>query len=312
MSTQTFNRSRIVDIKDRLRELKIPFKSNLRKRDLYDLLAARQVSPPIETTEDNTAAIVKIQAAWRGHYTRKMLELRGNAAFNRQLCSNDIDPISLNPIEDLPMKFFFSYRAADGRYYGFDINSLKKCLDNSQTKNPFNREAFSWRTLQDIHECYGSSPTAEAAEASSSSFCKRGRPERKVNTRERAFEIFHNFHLSSGFFVDETWFLDLGRRDLITFYKRLFTIIRLRSPAAFREMCDTADQSGLRFFDLYDDICGRAIYNTPKMQQLILAELENLVEVQSTQDDKVTAIIWILIALTQTTSRAAIALPFLS
>ena len=112
--------------------------------------------------------------------------------------------------------------------------------------------------------------------------------------------------------MDETWFLDLGRRDLINFYKRLFTIIRLRSPAAFRQMCDTADISGLRFFDLYDDICGRAIYNTPKMQQLILLELENLVDVQSTQDDKVTAIIWILIALTQSTSRAAVALPFLS
>ena len=134
MSTQTFNRSRIVDIKDRLRELKIPFKSNLRKRDLYDLLAARQVAAPIETTVDNTAAIVKIQAAWRGRYTRKMLELRGNAAFNRQLCSNDIDPISLNPIEDLPMKFFFSYRAADGRYYGFDINSLKSVWTTPRRK----------------------------------------------------------------------------------------------------------------------------------------------------------------------------------
>lgn len=311
MNTRTFNSSRIVDIKDKLRELKVPFKSNLRKRDLYDLLAARQASTPIQTNEDNTAAIVKIQAAWRGRYTRNTLKLRGKAAFNRRLCSNDIDPISLNPIEDLPMKVFFSYKADDGRYYGFDINSLKKCLDNAQTKNPFNREAFSCQTLHDIQACYNRSPAAMEAEASSS-VGRRGRSERKINTRERAFEIFHNFHLSSGFFVDENWFLDFGRKDLINFYQRLFSIIRLRSPAAFREMCNTADISGLKLFDLYDDICARAIYNTPKMQQLILLELENLVDIQCTQDDKVTAIIWILIALTQSSSRAAVALPFLS
>ncbi len=308
----TFNNSRIVDIKNKLREMKVPFKSNLRKRDLYDLLAARQSSTRrLETTEENVASVIKIQAAWRGRYTRKMLALRGYAAFNRYLCSNDIDPISLNPIEDLPMRSFFSYRADDGRIYGFDIDSLKKCLDNAQTKNPFNREAFSWRTLQDIHDCYAASPAAAAEEANSSSICKRGRSG-KFNTRERAFEIFHNFHLSSGFFVDETWFLDLSRRDLINFYRRLYTIIRLRSPAAFREMFNSSGVSGLKFFDLYDDICGRAVYNTPKMQQLILLELENLVAVQSTHDDKVTAIIWVLIALTQSTSRAAVALPFLS
>jgi hypothetical protein len=210
------------------------------------------------------------------------------------------------------MNVFFSYRAKDGRYYGFDTNSLKRLLDNAQTKNPFNREAFSYETLQDIHACYSISPAALADEASSSSAGKRGRPERRINTRERAFEIFHKFHLSSGFFVDENWFLDFNRKDLINFYQRLFSIIRLRSPAAFGEMCNTADMSGLKFFDLYDDICARTIYNTPKMQQLILLELENLVDVQRTQDDKVTAIIWILIALTQSSHRAAFALPFLS
>jgi hypothetical protein len=304
----TFNNARITDIKNNLRELKIPFKSNLRKRDLYDLLAARQTpGQAFIINEENTAAVIKIQAVWRGRYTRQMLELRGNAAFNRQLCSNDIDPISLNPIEDLPMKLFFSYRADDGRYYGFDINSLKKCLDNSQLKNPFNREAFSSDTLYDIHACYASS-TSSTDEANG----KRERSERKINTRERAFEIFHNFHLSSGFFVDESWYLDLGRKDLINFYKRLFTIIRLRSPAAFHDMCNQANISGLKFFDLYDDICSRPIYNTPKMQQMILLELEAIVNIQRTQDDKVTAIIWVLIALTQSSHRAAIALPFLS
>lgn len=302
----SFNRSRIVEIKNKLRELKIPFKSNLRKRDLYDLLAARIVAAPIETSVHNISAIVKIQAAWRGRYTRKMLALRGNAAFNRELCSNDIDPISLDPINDLPMKAFFSYRADDGRYYGFDISSLKKCLDNEQLKNPFNREAFSCVTLHRIDMCY---EAAGFPKVSSSSYSSRSvQADGKVDTRKKAFEIFHNFHLASGFFIDENWFLNLKRPDVIAFFKKLYHIIRVRSPSAFYEMCEEQDTSVFGFFDLYDNICA-GVYNTAKMRQMILKELENLVE---TQDDKITAIIWVLLALTQVSESAAMGLPFLA
>ena len=297
----SFSRSRIVEMKNRLRELEIPFKSNLKKRDLYDLLAARAVSAPIETSIPKILAIVKIQAAWRGRYTRKMLALRGNAAFNRELCSNDIDPISLDPIKDLPMRTFFSYMADDGRYYGFDITSLKKCLDNEQLKNPFNREEFSFETLHRIHVCYETRVPIV-------SLSKSGRTGSKVDTRTKAFEIFHNFHLASGFFIDENWFLNLQRPDLIAFFKKLYHIIRVRSPSAFYEMCEEEDTSVFGFFDLYDNICA-GMYNTAKMRQMILKELENLVE---TQEDKITAIIWILLALTQASESAAMGLPFLA
>ena len=300
----SFNSSKISNIKRQLKELQIPFKSNLRKRDLYDLLAARKVAAPLVKSKENISAVITIQAAWRGRYTRKMLALRGNAAFCRELCSNDIDPISLDPVKDLPMKVFFSYMADDGRYYGFDINSLKKCLNNGQTKNPFNREDFSCMVIHQIHLCYDASTKEQDTELSLPA--KGRRCNRKFNTKEKAFEIFHNFHLASGFFIDENWFLDLNRANLVVFFQKLYQIIRIRSPMAFFEMCEEQNPSW-DFFELYDKIC-MGIYNTSKMRQLILEALENVV---NSQIDKTTAIIWILLALTQVSEPASMQLSFL-
>ena len=94
---------------------------------------------------------LKIQKKWRGYLRRSMNALKGEACFNRK-CTNSTDFLTLDNIENIPYKQFFSFRDEDGFIYGFDIKSIynlkKKC---DITRNPYNRKIMPPKTLENLN-----------------------------------------------------------------------------------------------------------------------------------------------------------------
>ena len=96
---------------------------------------------------------IKIQKLVKGNIIRKINKLKGPALFNKKLCVNEVDFLTLEPIKNTSYSDFFSFKDTDDFIYGFDICSLwnlyivqdknvKKTKMKSKVMNPYNRKQF--------------------------------------------------------------------------------------------------------------------------------------------------------------------------
>ena len=87
---------------------------------------------------------IQIQRVFRGNLVRILEKLRGKAWKNRSICVNETDFYTLDPINEIPNKYFFSYTDTCNFTYGFDIRSLVSYItQNATLQNPYNREIIS-------------------------------------------------------------------------------------------------------------------------------------------------------------------------
>lgn len=100
-------------------------------------------------------SVVLIQSWWRKQLVLTSIKLRGPALKNRSLCTNFVDFNTLDPIEDINSNNFFSYTCDDNFTYGFYFNSLIELLNRETSPfNPFNREVFNKKTIDNIMKLY--------------------------------------------------------------------------------------------------------------------------------------------------------------
>jgi len=87
-------------------------------------------------------AVLRIQTRIRGCMVRYSQVLRGPALRNRSLCVNETDFYTLEPLTEIPVLDFFSYKTQEGFVYGFDIHSIRAQLKATHNKlnNPYTRE----------------------------------------------------------------------------------------------------------------------------------------------------------------------------
>jgi len=122
----------------------------------------------------HTLHCIKIQLKFHSFLRRKLNNLRGPALNNREICINETDFYSLDPIRDIPNQQFFSYEeiakeegnSKKSCYYGFDIASIYNLIlsDNgveneyalsrrlifNESNNPYNRNKIMPNVVRDI------------------------------------------------------------------------------------------------------------------------------------------------------------------
>ena len=99
---------------------------------------------------------VKIQRIFRGYLVRKWLQDKGECINNITKCVNENDFYSLEPLKEIPIKYFFTFSC--GKFnYGCNIISLIQLIKNSKgiVKNPYNRENIEIETIKTILSVYG-------------------------------------------------------------------------------------------------------------------------------------------------------------
>ena len=133
----------------------------------------------------HTLHCIKIQLKFNSFLRRKLNKLRGPALNDREICINETDFYSLDPIRDIPNQQFFSYeevkidndndkcsnddeksKSKKSCYYGFDIASIYNLIlsDNgveteyalsrrlifNESNNPYNRNKIMPNVVRDI------------------------------------------------------------------------------------------------------------------------------------------------------------------
>lgn len=124
-------RYQICDLKNAIKQL-----GNIRLTGNKPQLVERIT---IRFTEIKNSII--IQRLFRGWYLRLIQKLRGPALKDRSICTNDSDMATLEPLCEITVPFFFSYKDNNGFVYGFDVSSI---IPHIQSKgkfiNPYTRE----------------------------------------------------------------------------------------------------------------------------------------------------------------------------
>lgn len=300
---KSFNSWKIPSLKEALRKNDIRFKSSLRKRELHDLLLHHILTERYKDVDDAKIAkkAIVIQSVFRGWSVRRSLRDQGPGIFTRRVCNNDMDPVTLNELDDIPKRFFFSYVACDQRVYGFDVRSMKQLLMNGQTRNPFNREEFPLGVVEACNRVYDRSGTTEVEIAAEPSLSIQDTINRK------AFRFFHDAYLVTGCFVDHEWFLEVHRYGYIEMYRLLWEMWS-NIPYADRRRYNSRN---IRWFPHLTDVFVERIFNTPKLQMLLLTEFEKMMAGPVIEGDKITVVMWILIALTRVSEDARRGMPHL-
>jgi len=94
---------------------------------------------------------IKIQSLFRKYLSNKILRIRGPALRNRNLCVNESDFYTLEPLSEIHHSNFFSYMDASGFIYGFELNSLITMLRKQGTiVNPYNRNKVDFSIVKTI------------------------------------------------------------------------------------------------------------------------------------------------------------------
>jgi hypothetical protein len=143
--------SKKIDLnKYKIPQLKLILKSIKNKTSGTKVELIRRISDHFE----KCAKIVNIQKVFRGHIVRISMDMRGEGFRERTKCVNGNDFYTLEPLDEIPYEYFFSFTC--GKFtYGCNIISLIHLIKNTTVvKNPYNRDYISTEIIQTIFKLY--------------------------------------------------------------------------------------------------------------------------------------------------------------
>lgn len=251
-----------------------------------------------------TKEIITIQNAFRKYNNNKKIKTQGLGIINKHKCQNQEDFYTLDNINEIEDKYFFSYDQ-HGHIYFFDIRSFHKLINND-CKNPYTREdipkyaidSFKLRQLEFktnniiIHEIETPQLTKEQIFNS------------KVIDMFQKIDVLN---VSAGG-TDPKWFTDLNILQLKILYKVLEDIWNYRAQLSLskkKEIVPNNDMFAIHINDIH------IITKKRKIQKIIIKEMDKLVSSSPNNDDRMTGAYFILTALVEVSPQCMEALPWL-
>jgi hypothetical protein len=251
----------------------------------------------------------KIQTIFRGYSIRNYILLHGPAIVQRNLCVNNSDFVTLEPLEDINIHQFISYKDDKGIIYGFDIVSLYNLIfkGSKEIINPYNRSSFPSELLVNIKYILRFSKRLGInidlnIETENSEMIQ-------TNIQQRTNTLFQNID-QLGNYTNSQWFLSLDKIKLIRFVHELKDIWNYRaqlSNEVKRNICPP-DGNPFRNMSMHYIQYEPDIQN---IQKTILSVLEQFVNSSNNDSDRSLGCYYVLAALTIVNTDAAYSLPWL-
>jgi len=250
-----------------------------------------------------------IQNFWRKHSIKRYARLHGPAQFKRNLCVNETDFFTMDPIKDIPYTQFFSYKDSDNMIYGFDIMSLYNLIvkkDDIDILNPYTRNPVHFSVKQNFKSLiYLSRLFKENIQLEIE---EKDTLKDNIHSIEyRTITIFHEID-RLGNYTNPMWFIDLRRHQLLVFTRELYDIWTYRaqlSDQVKNDICPLGNPFNQLQLTELPGLSLRELQNT------ILTLMENLFKNGVTQHSRYLGSTYVLCALTLVSQAAAQALPWL-
>jgi len=140
-----------------LKKYKLPELKQIAKSNRLRISGTKgQLIERIEELFNKCTVCIKIQKIFRGYIVKKSFRLRGEGFKNRKMCVNENDFYTLEPLHEIPMEYFFTFKSNDEKFlFGCNIVSLLHLIKNkTSVKNPYNRENININIIQTILKLY--------------------------------------------------------------------------------------------------------------------------------------------------------------
>jgi hypothetical protein len=255
--------------------------------------------------------ITKIQKKFRGMLSRNFYKLRGPALTNRKICLNMVDFITMEPLENINVDYFFSYVDTDKFIYGFDLISLNTLFKKSKNiyliQNPFNRKLIPPFVIKTITKIIRQSKIYKIQINSRDDDLENIFFEKMVELR--AVRLFQNIN-NLGNNSDYKWFLSLNKLELIKFVKVLYDIWISRLKLDHQIKQNICPPYGDPFKNL-SIIFINTEENIINIKKVILEVLEKMINLGINKESKTLGSYFVLGALTLINKNAASCLPLI-
>ena len=267
----------------------------------------------------------RIQKVWRTFAFKLFAQCRGPARFKRELCVNDVDFFTMEPLAELPLDQFVSYTATDGRIYGFEQTSLQQLYDKAKASNmavlnPYNRQRLPsslWWSLKRLNffgKLFSGTALPAAAPATATALPAPALPaqaQAQVVDMDQTYARINSLFTSIdnlGNYTDAAWFLTLDRPRFLRFLVCLNDIWTYRanlSEQVRREICPT--------YDPFHFVVMTRLPNMPthEIRFECVRTMEIMVLHGTNHANRTLGANYVLCALTLVSRPAALALPWL-
>ena len=281
---------------------------------------------------NHTFHSIKIQLKFKSYLRRKLAMLRGPALKNREICINDTDFYTLDPIRDIPDTQFFSYEEKCGVKmccYGFDMASIFNLIlnDNSvdtianlnrrlswttynESSNPYNRSVIPLDITQNIFVLNGD-------EGANNGNIVIELPQDVLTPQQRyrqnVLQLFQTIN-SLGHYSDPDWFLVLTYQQHITFLRELIDIWNYRAELSYSARVAIYPPNGNPFPQHVMGWLTHQFYSYLTMENIIsinMTIIERLTITAVLESDRCLGANFVLCALTLVSIPAREALPWL-
>jgi hypothetical protein len=254
---------------------------------------------------------VKLQSLIKGYLLRKYIKFHGPAFIKKSLCTNMLDFLSMDPLEEIPNEQFFSFKDDDGFIYGFDILSLYNLIykHNGAIKNPFNTKPISSKVIEDFRSLLRLSRVFHIPICTELSDITKEVSDKKC-IELRTLTLFQNID-ALGNYSNAQWFLELNRNQLIKFLRELVDIWSYRAPLTLETKRAICPPLGNPFINFRNYNVLQTMETLDHIRKCILEPLEKLVTTGIDKDSKCLGAYYVLGALTLVNSDAATSLPWL-
>jgi hypothetical protein len=255
-------------------------------------------------------SIIKIQKVFRAYLQQKYNKLHGPAFKNRNMCTNECDFLTIEPLKNLSYSQFFSYTDNDGFTYGFDVISLYNLIlkSGSIVKNPYNRNKIPNIVIQNIRSLIKMSRLLKIPIDINIQDVNMDITQQK-SLELRILDLFQNIN-ALGNYSDPNWLSSLNKIQLMKFIRELQDIWEFRAQLTIESKRAICPPHG----DLFRNSYLYSLHNEQNIfniQKTILPILEKLVNSGLEKDNKSLGAYYVLGALTLVNENAASTLPWL-
>ena len=250
-----------------------------------------------------------IQRTWKKYCVKVYNDLHGPARKNRNLCVNETDFFTMDPISEISYRQFFSFKDNDDMIYGFDILSLHNLIlkNGKIITNPYNRNIINENIKNDIKRLikFGKFIN-EKLDINIEDINKNLNPKKMMELRIKS--LFQEID-SLGNYTNSEWFSSLDNVGLIRFIRELYDIWEYRahlSPIIKMEICPPMGNPfiGLNMMNL-------PLLPIEALQLLSVNYMENIIKNGINRESKCLGCNYVLCAITLVNPEAAQALPWL-
>ena len=291
-----------------------------------------------------TKSAIFIQKIFRSWICRYIIILRGPGFYNKNLCVNNTDFCTMEPLNEIENDYFYSFTDSNNFTYGFNITSLIEIFKRNNKTNPYNRELLSDTIIKNIVSLYNLSfilckdfsksnipyiiENRRPISRNRNSFSIDYSPITRMITNmedlarynhiqsirtntidNRISELFIEIDLL-GNYTNREWFDNLDLRDYIRLYRKLYEIWYYTS-----ELPREIQNNICPFYSPFDGIFTRPLLHSEiRLEQIktaCLIVIENMVYSGINEDFRKIGTLHALTALTMVSIDARRCLPWL-